>query len=203
MKKIGFLVLFCSLANYSFSSDSASESHGWNVGAGIGAANISVKSVGQPGFKSTSKSAAVVTAFGGYKYTDWFGLEIDVSQSDSITDESTGLDASVWGISFSPKFSLQFNDHLSSYLKVGAQYLAYDQKVDSLFGDKIKWAGIDPFLGVGLQYQFDFGLLTKIDYRYLNMRLERKSGAVFSSVLFDESIDFGYRTLTLTAGYQF
>lgn len=189
-----------SMAGVALANDLESDKTGWIVGGGIGKARLSVKPVDQGA--DFNETANVYTAFGGYNYTDWLGIEFDIIQSSDITDSNTNLDAYVIGTSVSPKFTLHFNDNTSVYLKLGAQYLSYEQDVDESLRSRTSWTGTDVFLGIGGQYSFDSGIRVRLDAKHARMELESDDYRGFFR--FDEEdLDLDLSVLTFSAYYQF
>lgn len=203
MKNVVLVVVLFSFASYVVAGDLKSDQKGWIVGAGVGNTMLTINPRKQPGAKTTNEDAHLFTVFGGYNFTDWFGLEFDISKSSNFTDKNTNLDADITGTSFAPKFTYHANDNLGLYFKAGLQYIEYNQNVDYYYDDEIIWNAIDPFFGAGLQYSFSSGVRARIDYKYSKLTLERSDDHLFVIDLFDEEIDLTFKAITLTVNYQF
>ena len=202
LRKILIGLILLNFTSYAVASDKALDQTGWIVGGGIGSTKLRVKPINQPLLASTKENTSLYTIFGGYNYTDWFGLEFDISVSSDITDKNTGQDAYIFGTSFTPKFTYHFNKELDIYLKAGLQYVSYEQTVGTSYKYDISWNGIDPVIGVGLQYSFPAGVRARLDYKYSNLTLGR-SETVYGFSFYDEEIDLTMNTITFTVNYQF
>ncbi|NRB40866.1 MAG: porin family protein [Pseudomonadales bacterium] len=203
MNKVLLGIIISAAAAYSTANDLETDQRGWIVGGGVGAANLSIKPKDQPDLLSDTESVMLFTVYGGYNFTDWFGIEFDISTSQTFTDVNTQLDASILGTSFTPKFTYHFNQNIGIYFKTGLQYIAYSQSIDAYYDDDITWNGIEPFIGAGLQYSFTSGVRARIDYKYSKLSLERSENATYGFKLFDEEIDLTFNAITFSTHYQF
>lgn len=201
-KVIPGIILLCAF-QIAIAHDQMPDQKGWQVGAGMGSANLHIEPVSDLALESNKEDVMLYTIFGGYKFNNWFGLEFDISQTESFTDVNTELSANVTGLSFAPKFSLHLVDNLEIYLLTGLQYIAYDQTVDSYYDDELTWNDISPFIGTGLQYNFNSGVTIRINYRQSRLTLDRSDGRIFGYNLYSDEIDLTYKALTLTVNYQF
>ncbi len=202
MKKILLLSLL-STSPYALATDNTLDQRGWIVGGGVGVAMLTLTPENDPGAVGTKDDVSLYTVFGGYNFTDWFGIEFDISQSTELTDNNTGLDADIHGTSFSPKFTQRFNDNLALYLRVGLQYLAYEQTVISSYDREITWNEIAPFFGAGLQYSFPSGVRIRLDYKHATMDLDRSENSRYGFEYYEEEIDITYKAASFTVHYQF
>ncbi len=202
MKKILLLSLL-SASPYAFAADDILDQRGWIVGGGVGVAMLTLTPEHDPGAVSTKDNVSLYTAFGGYNFTDWFGIEFDVSQSAELTDNNTGLDADIHGTSFSPKFTQRFNDNLALYLRAGLQYLAYEQTVISNYDREITWDEIAPFFGAGFQYSFPSGVRIRLDYKHATMDLDHEENSSLIFEYYEEEIDLTFKAVSFAMHYQF
>ncbi len=202
-----FLVLATIITSIHASADMAdSDKTGWLVGGGVGNADLSLNYRVEDGSTSKTKNTPLITAFGGYNFTHWFGLEFDASVSEKFTDETTNLNASIKGLSGSAKFMHHFNESLGLYFKLGHQYIAYEQERKSFYDDEATLNDIDHFLGAGVQFSFSSGVRARIDYKHAKFRLERSENNIYYIYdfnFYDETIDLTVDAITLSVHYQF
>lgn len=205
LKKI-FLGLFL---NFCSSLISANEWEGgsseWVVGGGMGSVLISMNPKNQPSLDSGSERAEVYTIFGGYTYRNWFGVEVDISESSKFIDKNTKFDAFVVGRSLSSKIFHHFNNNVNIYFKLGLQYIAYHQEVKSSYNLRPKvWSGTAPVFGAGVGYTFDSSVIARLDYKYSRLVLSKAEGTFPYTVdSSDEEIELNYSSLMLLMTYQF
>ena len=203
MRKVLIGLVLFGFASFVVAAEEAFDQKGWVVGGGVGTAMLSIKPKNQPQLKSANENTTLYTVFGGYNFTDWFGIEFDVSKSSDFTDVNTGFDAYIVGTSFTPKFTHHFNKDFAVYFKPGFQYIAYEQTIEASHQYDITWNGIDPFVGVGLQYSFPPGIRVRLDYKYSNITLDRSENSIYGYDLYDEEIDLVFSAISFTANYQF
>ena len=202
--KIGIIVLVVlGLNGIAHAGDVVIDQKGWIVGGGLSSTHLTVTPINQPGTVSSKESAVMLTAFGGYNFTNWFGIEFDVSISNNLDDVNTGNDAQVFASSFTPKFTLRFDQNWDMYFKTGLQYMAYEQSQASFYDTDVTWNGIDPFIGTGVQYSFPAGVRARLDYRYAKQQLEVSDREEFHFVHYDEEIEVAQSTFAFTVNYQF
>lgn len=180
-------------------------SSGWVIGGGVGSILISINPKNQPDLDSGNETAEVYTVLGGYNFTNWFGVEFDVSETSNFKDENTKFDAFVVGRSLSSKIVHNFNDNTSIYFKPGLQYIAYHQEVKSSYNLRAKvWSGTAPVLGAGVGYTFDSSVSARLDYKYSRLTLSKVEGAFsYTDDSNDEEIELNYSSLMLLISYQF
>ncbi len=203
MKLFIFGVLISVISGHLSASDLDAERRGWMVGAGLGSTNLSINPKNQPYLQSNTETVRLLTVFSGYKFTDWFSIEFDISNSEKFKDINTNLDASIFGSSFTPKFTYIFNQNTAVYFKAGLQYIAYKQSVNSFYDYEITWNSIEPTIGTGVQYSFNSGVKARIDYKYAKLNLERSENSIYGFNLYDEEIDLTFSAITLSVHYQF
>lgn len=203
MKKAFIGLMLLSSTTYTAAANKALDQTGWIVGGGLGVTTLTLRPRNQPLLEPMKKDATLYTAFGGFNFTDWFGIEFDLSKSDDVTDVNTGLDAYIVGTSFTPKFTYRFNKNLDAYVKAGLQYIAYKQTIASYYDDDITWNGIDPFFGIGMQYSFPVGVRARLDYKYATITLDRSESSSFGYFYYDEEIDLTFSAITMSLNYQF
>ncbi len=203
MKKLLIGLILLNATSYVLASGEELDKAGWFVGSGVGMVMLEVKPINQPQLASKKENTTLYTVFGGYNFTDWFGLEFDLSASTDFTDVNTGRDAYILGTSFTPKLSYSLNESLDVYLKAGFQYLAYEQTYGTYSNYDITWNGIDPILGAGLQFSFPSGVKARLDYKYSSLTLDRSENSLYSYDIYDEEIDLTFSSITFTLNYQF
>lgn len=116
----------------------------WYVGGSVGQSDVDEFGIDDEdtGFK----------VFGGYKFNEYFGLElgfVDLGELESGTNE---LD--VDGVSFGAVGTLPLSEKFSVHGKAGV--FAWDADTRGAIGTRFSDdSDTDPFYGVGLGYQFD------------------------------------------------
>ena len=193
-------MLLASTANYAAAS--GMDYKGWIAGVGVGASGVTVDPINQSNLKSYSETPGVLTVFGGYNFTDWFGIEFDLSKTAKFEDENNNQDASVFGTSFTPKLTYRFNDGFNIYLKAGFQYLLYDQEVNTSNDSDTYWSGIDTVYGAGIEWTFESDMRVRLDYKYAKVNLERTENTTLIN-FYDDEFDLTYNSLSLSTYYQF
>ncbi len=198
MKNILMTCVLIGLASSSYAQDQT----GWVAGGSIGTANVKLKS--RYNDTATVKDdVTLITAYGGYNFTQWFGLEFDISSTSDVKNSNMSY-SSIIGVSVAPKFRLHLNDNITVYAKTGLQYLAYDQPTNGRYryrNDETLNAA-NAYLGTGVQYSFASGMRVSLDYKYSEMTLERNNYE--DRYYYDnDDVRLTYKAFTVMVGYQF
>jgi outer membrane immunogenic protein len=160
-----------------------------NTGFYVGGAINNIKLSGDG---DEDESGAGLGFYGGYNFNHWFGLESNLFFSGDLGDSD--VDVTAGALSFTPKFTLQFNEVFSGYAKVGLASMAV--VLDTEFGDF-------DFSGIGWSY--GLGLNAAVS-EHLNIRLsyDVTSGDIDSDDFgFIDNIDIDIKQLALGMHYQF
>ena len=136
---------------------------GWYVGGGLGSASTEADN----NTFSQDESSSSFLAYGGYDFTDMFGLESAVISTGDVANNRANLDdAGFFAITFTPRFSYRINENFSLYGKAGVALLAYFEEYNNSIpfqrDDDISWSGVVPTFGFGAQFDI---------YRHFKLRL--------------------------------
>ncbi|QSX29912.1 porin family protein [Shewanella cyperi] len=180
MKAIKIAALAAVLASTSALAET--DKTGFYIGGAVNQVKLSVDN-------DFSESGVGLGAYGGYNFNEWFGLESNLFASGDLGEDGVDIGAGAW--TFTPKFTVQFNDMFSGFAKVGLASMAV--VVDTDFGD-------DDFTGVGLTW--GLGLNAAIN-EHLNIRLsyDRSSGDLDGD--FADNLDADISQIALGVHYQF
>ncbi|BDY06783.1 porin family protein [Ferrimonas sp. YFM] len=164
-------------------SGSALAKEGAYVGGSLGSAKL------DPSNDSTATSFG---AYGGYNFTDWFGIE---SSLFATTEFKQGDGVEVMGAAFSvaPRFILTLNEEFSLFAKAGLANTLVN--VDTPIGDT-DLDGIVFSWGVGLDWSVGEHLGLRLAYEMNDGELEHED---FSSV----DVDVELSQLYLGVHYHF
>ena len=173
MFKYFFALSFLLVLNTSaFAASSTKEHTGWYVGGGLGYFDVNAKEkVSRPLLVDDQASTASIEVYGGYNFTEYFGLEISLIDSGDVA-ENSGYDAYFLPIMFTPKFTWQINDTVSLYGKLGLTLGTYIMQDDAFWSDdNIVWSGIGGVAGIGTNISLTRLLNLRISYDYTQTRM--------------------------------
>ncbi|MDX1283183.1 porin family protein [Shewanella colwelliana] len=154
---------------------------GFYVGGNIGSANLTVNQF--------DESAVSVGAYGGYNFTENFGLEGTLFTTGDLGDYG---DIRAASFTAAPKFSYYFNDSISMFAKVGLTATAVAADEDGVNND---FSGIGWVWGLGLNAAVTDKLNVRVSYEMINADLEHNH--------FNEEIDSELSNISLGVHYQF
>lgn len=147
------------------------------------------------GFDRFRAKSPAIAVYAGYHFTDWFGLEGQLSAADTSLEGSN----SVIGVfSVSPKFSYYFNDNIAVYTKIGVSGvgITWDSEVAHQTAEQDDYLyGIGLHAGVGLNIAMESGINMRVDYTYLTPNMREPEGYNLG--------DINLSTLMLGVHYQF
>ena len=203
-----------------FLEDKPSRDHsGWFVGGKLGNLNTTFETYSYDGFDyeavESEKSASVVSVYFGYNFTDWFGLEAEMSitgdADEDLINNELGYDAvdssALVGLRLQPKFTWQIANRIGLFAKVGLYSAAYAATIESnpysatnnYYSETHSWSGTGFTTGVGVQYTAVAGLTLRLVYDYSFAELDTKDDGVFDEKPIDATVsEFG-----LGVHYQF
>ena len=179
-------LFLCCFSSGVFSNDLEGNYNKLIFGAGIGNSVLSVKGTNQFNLYHVNEDTAVYTIFGGFNFTNWLGIEVDLSETSGFKNEKTQVDDYIVSKSLAAKFSYHFNYNTNVYLKSGFQYAAYNQEVKSPYNLRpTVWAGSAPVFGVGVEVILDSGLTARLDYKYFSVILNKDENTLSYSAAFN------------------
>ena len=116
--------------------------------------------------------------YGGYNFNDWFGLEGSSFQSDNMANGRAGLDnAEFFTLSFMPKLTVNFNDSVGVFFKVGPTFVMYTEEYNDYDGyyywdDEFDWSEVILGAGVGTEVKIQDGVKLRLSYDYVSGNLD-------------------------------
>lgn len=160
-----------------------------NTGFYIGAAvnNVELKAVDE------SEKETGLGIYGGYNFNQWFGLEANLFVSGNLGDDEVDLVAGA--LTLTPKFTLQFNETFSGYVKFGLASMAV--VADSYYADTT-FSGIGVTYGLGVNLSVTDSLNIRLSYDVSSGDLESDD-----DYYFPEDLDSDIKQLALGLHYQF
>lgn len=115
--------------------------------------------------------------YGGYNFSDWFGLEGSSFQSENMADDRAGLDsAEFFTLSFMPKLTVNFNDNVGIFFKAGPTFVMYTEEYNDYDGyywdDEFDWSEVLLGAGVGTEIAVQDGVKLRLSYDYVSGTLD-------------------------------
>ena len=172
---------------------------GWDLGGGIGTASIELEPKFYRDLPTTKVTTSQITLHTAYHFTKMFGLEADIFGTGTFEEEIAQNDASLGGMSFTPKVRFHLNDFFSLYVKAGVQFMSYD--IEYTFGDRT-YNGLDYTFNAGAVIAATNNLRVKLDIKHVNMTLEDDYIWIAGDTYKDE-YDLSLTNFTLSTSYQF
>jgi OOP family OmpA-OmpF porin len=154
-KKMLSHALFAALMGAAAFSAHAAESSGFYAGAGAGQSFVD-----EAGYDDEDTA---FSAFGGYQFNPWFGLEAGYADLGKLEPSVAGPDLEASSVYFTVVGTLPFTDKFSGYAKAGLQRWDLDSAIPGLTGTADD-SGTDPTYGVGLQYRFNDAVALRGEY---------------------------------------
>lgn len=133
----------------------AAQDPGFYVGAGAGQSFVD-----ETGYDDEDTA---FSAFGGYQFNRWFGLEAGYVDFGELEPEIDGGSLEASSVYLSAVGTLPFTDKFSGYAKAGFQRWDVDTAIPGLSGTADD-NGNDPTYGVGLQYSFTDAVALRGEY---------------------------------------
>ncbi|MBB1437941.1 porin family protein [Shewanella sp. SG41-4] len=140
---------------------------------------------------SGSESATGFGVYGGYQFNDWFGLESNFFAANVGEDD---FDVVAGALTFTPTFTLHFNETFSGFVKVGLASMAV--VVDGYYDD---------FTASGIGFTYGVGINAALT-EHLNLRLSydmSKGDLDIDEYGYVDDIDAEIEQLALGLHYQF
>lgn len=133
----------------------AAEDHGFYVGAGAGQSFVDESSY--------DDEDTAFSAFGGYQFNRWFGLEAGYADFGKLEPDAAGAALEANSVYLTAVGTLPFTEKFSGYAKAGIQRWDLDTTIPGLTGTSDD-NGNDPTYGVGLQYRFNDAVALRAEY---------------------------------------
>ena len=147
--------LFAVLVGAAAFGAQATERPGFYLGAGAGQSFVD-----EAGYDDEDTA---FSAFGGYQFNQWFGLEAGYADLGDLEPDVAGQSLEASSVYFTAVGTLPFTDKFSGYAKAGFQRWDLDTSIPGLAGTGDD-SGTDPTYGVGLQYRFTDAFALRGEY---------------------------------------
>lgn len=152
--------------------DERSENTGWYVGGALGSASTEVSVV----YGAQKERTESYVVYGGYNFTDWFGLEANFFVTgDAASDNS--YSSAFGGLSFTPKLTFHVTPAVAFFAKAGPSSMAYaeEYKYHDMYGSHSSeqaWAAIVWTYGVGAEFAVTDSVRIRVAYDHYSGDLE-------------------------------
>ncbi|MGP9800665.1 porin family protein [Rheinheimera sp. NSM] len=167
------------------------EHTGFFIGGGVSNVDLDIKHVNE------NLSATGFTLYGGYNFSNWFGIEASVSAATDLGDNNSDLTAAAFTVG--PKLSYIINDTITLFAKAGLASVALDDDYyddDWDWGDDADYSGLGYSFGLGSHFAVTKHLNIRLAYEYINAELDADSR-------YYNDIDTELSVLSLGLHYQF
>lgn len=154
-KKLLSRTLFAVLISAAAFGAQAAETTGFYAGAGAGQSLVDEASY--------DDEDTAFSAFGGYQFNRWFGLEAGYADFGQLEPGIAGADLEASSVYLTAVGTLPFTEKFSGYAKAGLQRWNLDTAIPGLTGTADD-SGTDPTYGVGLQYRFNDTVALRGEY---------------------------------------
>lgn len=187
-----------------------SNNNGWYVGGAIGLSTVDMRA---NGIEHDDDSESFI-AYGGYNFTEWFGLEGGFLITGDIANNQDSIDSAYYSAaSLTPKFTFQLTPRAALFAKVGLAAFTYTERdkdgtkknsYDNLYKRTRNWDDVVATFGLGADYAATSNIHIRLAYDYFSGDLE-KSDYDHHSQDGDnyEEIDAKLNQISLGVNYQF
>lgn len=200
--KLVLFTLFFLTPLSAYADEASRDNVGWFVGGAIGSVAVKIETKNSSSQDGVSQSYA---AYGGYNFTEWFGLEGMIMRTGDVSDDKQNLvSANITSLSIMPKFRVQINQLFSLYGKAGFAWLKYEEEYDNYVfrrGYNESWSDVAIQVGVGGEFHTNVGVAIRISYDYLKGSLEGDDNVFYRTMV--PNVDASVDQLSLGVHYQF
>jgi len=197
-KKILPLVILSVCSFSAYCKNTQKDSKGWYAGGFLGSSSVNIEHTGDRNNKGDTEHLGI---YGGYNFTDWFGLSGQFFKTNSLENPNITGGYEVSALSVVPKFNFKINDMFSIYAKVGLSSLIYEETdYDGIFYDN-HWGGLGHTLGTGVEFTFNRNLNVRFAYDYYKATVSNGDDYLFFS--FSDELDLTSKNISLAFHYQF
>ena len=177
--------------------DVNSKNKGWFVGGALGSASTDLSS----DVASQNERSGSFVVYGGYNFTDWFGLEASFFGTGDAARDSSYTSA-FGGLLLQPKLTFHLNPTIAFFAKAGPASIAYveEHKSGNLFGSHAgsqSWNNIVPAYGLGAEFVVTNSVRIRATYDHFSGTLEDDEHNHYSE------IDTNLNLTSLGVHYQF
>lgn len=148
------------------------EHQGFYIGAGVSKLNLDITNA------NTDFSGNGFTIYGGYHFTDWFGIESAISAASDMDNEYFDLTAATFSVT--PKFRILVSDAVALYAKAGFASVAIEDG-ENYYADDWGWdweadySGLGLTFGIGADLAVTSNLNIRLSYDYVDAELDSDS----------------------------
>lgn len=157
-------------------ADSAYDDRGWYVGGEFSHVRGEAE-IGR--LYKLDEEGLGLGVYGGYNFSNWFGLEGTVFQSNDMSDDREDLaNAYYSSLSFMPKFTLNVSDTFGLFVKAGPTFVLYTEEYDDYYydrrywDDEADWSEVLFGAGAGAQIKLENGIRLRVAYDYTSGTLD-------------------------------
>lgn len=179
------------------------DNRGWYVGGALSYATGEVEVRNQ---KLLDEEGVGFGVYGGYNFSDWFGLEGASFHSDNMRDDREGLDsAEFFTLSFMPKLMVNVNDSFGLFFKAGPTFVMYTEEYERYSGryywdDEYDWSDIMLGAGLGAEIAVQERVKLRISYDYVSGSLDENW---YERNAPSNRVDVSLKRFALGVHYQF
>jgi opacity protein-like surface antigen len=200
---LGLVVSTLSLS--AVANEKLADHTGWYVGGSIGHVDSEAKKA-----RNFDSSGNAFGVYGGYNFSKWLGIEMDLQVSEDIKEDADLEDgsrvSSVYYGAFSvmPKLTWQINNSFALFGKAGMAVLSYTEETrrrSSSYRYRYddQWAELVPGYALGAEVSTPMGVKIRLAYTSISGDLEYEDD-YWDDV---EEVDAKFETVTLGVHYQF
>lgn len=128
---------------------------GFYAGAGVGQSYVDER-----GYDDEDTA---FSAFGGYQFNRYFGLEAGYADFGKLEPRGVGADLEANSVYLTAVGSMPITDRFSAYAKAGFQRWDLDTAIPDAIGNRDD-SGTDPTYGAGVQYRFSDQVALRGEY---------------------------------------
>lgn len=172
---------------------------GWYGGIDLG--GVRVEADHQYGTREVDHAGSF-GFYGGYNFTDYFGLELAFGESGNLS-ENRFYDIYYLPVMFTPKFTFQATEWLGLYLKAGVATGVYAQRFNYEpynADEAIVWSGGGGVIGVGGVVSVTKNLNLRLNYDHTRMSMSPTDDFYYNGTSFVRVYDLDVTADRVTVG---
>jgi outer membrane immunogenic protein len=201
-KGILVIVLCLVLARLNIAKAADLDETGWFVGGQLGYSSTTADMAG--GFPEEADVESY-GAYGGFNFTEWFGLEGNILMTGNISGDGEGrISTDYLAMSFSPRFTYHLHPAFSIYAKAGLGLMIYSAEFDEVIlferGLDQSWSGIASSYGIGGQFTVVKGVRMRVGYDVLSGTLTSNDETYWLNIA---DVDAKLKQVSFSMHYQF
>lgn len=165
---------------------------GFYIGGDIGTTHLNIDNVNNA---DEIGSALSVGLYGGYRFSEWLGLEGHLYASGDHSDVAS-VDVYATVLSVTPTFTLHFDETFSGYVKAGVSYIDVDFQYDTGYSNTNNYnndvTGLGYVVGAGIDATVSKQLALRLGYEFTSGELEFNNAGNFKTNLSQVSVGVHY-----------